>query len=522
MTGVAVSNHADRLLPRGWIGFSIYTLFVIAAFTALPDVALQPGAEEFILVIGVLAIWRYGWAGINFIRSWWYRKAVFVRWRAEADENVDALMPSQIYLLITGFRIDAETMSRTVRAAIGEAVDSGVETTIVASIVELGDEFLFETLFEACDPPDRVKLRIVRIPGTGKRDGLAQGFRAISRDMPSPDAVVAVIDGDSVLMPGTLRKCVPFFKLRPDCGALTTDEICEVRGSALMKHWHNLRFAQRQILMGSIALSKRVMTLTGRMSMFRAEIVTNPDFINHMTSDSLSHWRLGEFKFLTGDDKSSLYWIMKEGWEQIYVPDALVLTLEDPPAHNFVGASSQLMFRWFGNMLRTNGRILKLGPWQMPFFVWWAFLDQRISMWTTLTGPVFALMFSVAYSPVWAVYYLVWVSFIRWVQTLMILSARDEISWTYPFLLYYGQIYGSLLKTWVLFRLDVQSWTRQKTKLRRDLTRGEYLWNRWTSHAVHATALLVFVALIGILSGTLDLPDSALRMASEIKIPLTG
>lgn len=30
------------------------------------------------------------------------------------------------------------------------------------------------------NPPDRVSLDFVRIPGTGKRDGLAYGFRAIS------------------------------------------------------------------------------------------------------------------------------------------------------------------------------------------------------------------------------------------------------------------------------------------------------------------------------------------------------
>ena len=44
-----------------------------------------------------------------------------------------------------------------------------------------------------------------------------------------------------------------------------------------MSEWHKLRFAQRHINMCSMALSKRVLTMTGRMSVFRATVVTDPD-----------------------------------------------------------------------------------------------------------------------------------------------------------------------------------------------------------------------------------------------------
>lgn len=69
------------------------------------------------------------------------------------------------------------------------------------------------------NPPDRVSLDFVRIPGTGKRDGLAYGFRAISRHLPDDDAVVAVIDGDTVLDHGVVKKTVPWFKLFPTSAA---------------------------------------------------------------------------------------------------------------------------------------------------------------------------------------------------------------------------------------------------------------------------------------------------------------
>jgi glycosyltransferase Alg8 len=496
---------------EGTAGFAVFTLVLGGAFLALPPVVYDPESELFLLSIGTLALWRYSWAGLNFLRSVIYRRVVFPGWRDIADENTESLMPSKIYLLITGFRIEADTISRTARAAISEAANCGVPVTIVASIVELGDEFLFRTVFESLNPPPHIDIRIVRISGTGKRDGLAQGFRAISRDIPPQDAIVAVIDGDSVLEPGVIRKCAPFFKLRPNLGALTTDEVCEVKGSFLMQKWHDLRFAQRHILMSSLSLSKRLMTLTGRMSMFRAGIITNPDFINHMTGDYLDHWRLGRFRFLTGDDKSSLYWALARGYEQIYVPDAVVTTLEEPPSKNFIPASTRLMLRWFGNMLRTNARVLKLGPERMPLFVWWAFVDQRLSMWTTLAGPVFAGMLTTIYGPIIIAYYFVWVAFIRWIMTLMVWTARPKVSWLYPFLLYYNQIYGSLIKTWVLFRLDRQSWTRQKTRMERGLSLPESLWNSFSSHALHATAIVLFVCVIGLATGALEVPDTPWR-----------
>ncbi len=417
-------------------------------------------------------------------------------------------MPSKIYLLITSFRIDTETTARVVHAAIEDAIECGVPTTIVASLVELGDELLYKDIFKSINPPEHIKLKIVRIAGTGKRDALAQGFRSISRDCPPADSVMAVIDGDTVVLKGTLRKCAPFFRTHPNLGALTTDELSEVHGTKTMQLWHNLRFAQRQILMSSISLSRRVMTLTGRMSMYRTDVVTHPDFINHTTNDYLDHWRLGRFKFLTGDDKSSLYWVLKQGYEQIYIPDVKVLTIEEPPEINFVAASTQLMVRWYGNMLRTNMRVLKLGPFHMPLFAWWAFVDQRLSMWTSLAGPVFAFFLTLEYGAPILLIYFVWIALIRLIMTLMLLNARKETHWSYPFLLYYGQVYGALIKTYVMFRLDRQKWTRQKTKLKHNISDWENLWRRTSSRLVHITSIVCFISVIGFASGVFNFPNT--------------
>ncbi len=494
-------------MTSGIIGYSFYTLALLMAAALLQNTSVEPIPMQLAAIIGIMGVWRYSWGIVHFCRSLIYRRIVFPHIREQAEAGGVHLMPPHVYLLLTSFRIDAATSLGVYRSTIREAIDSGISSTIIASIVELADEFLIKELFLQENPPAHVRLQFVRIPGTGKRDGLAQGFRTISRNMPEPGSLVAVIDGDSALEKGLIRKCVPFFSMMPKLGALTTDEDCDVEGSRIMTAWHRLRFAQRHILMSSIALSCKVLTLTGRMSMFRAEIVTDAGFIRHIEEDSIEHWRLGHFKFLTGDDKSTWYWVLQKGYDMLYVPDVLVRTIEHPPSESFFKATSILMLRWFGNMLRTNGRALSLGPAHTGLFMWWCIMDQRISMWTSLTGPAFTIFLSLKYSWAFVLVYIVWIGFTRWIMTLMLLSARPTISWYYPFLMYYNQVWGSCIKTYAFFRLDRQSWTRQKTRLSRDLTGGQRMLLNGSSLMLHGVALMGFTAVVGLLAGVLKMPS---------------
>jgi glycosyltransferase Alg8 len=187
----------------------------------------------------------------------------------------------------------------------------------------------------------------------------------------------------------------------------------------------------------------------------------------------------------------------------LYVPDVKIHTVEHPPSDNFLKASTQLMFRWFGNMLRTNERALDVPPHITGFFTWWCLLDQRISMWTSLSGPVFVTMLCLKYSLSFLWVYLVWIGFTRLIMTLMLLTTRTQTSWMYPFLLYYNQIYGSFIKTYVFFRLDRQSWTRQKTKLVSGQSVLDQKLNGFMSGTLHVLSLLVFIILIGMMAGVI-------------------
>jgi glycosyltransferase Alg8 len=490
-----------------WSGHFLYVLCLLAAALAAPSYIWDPSHAQFFFLIGTLATWRYSWAAVNWIRFLIYTRMRFPRWRQEMEAMGEEGMPSHVYLLVTSFRIGTETTRRVYESVMREAIHYNRPCTIVVSIVERADEILIKRLFESLTPPEHIKLSVVRIGGTGKRDALACGFRAISMNRPAPDAVVAVIDGDSMLAPGTIAQCVPLFKYMPGLGALTTDELCEVEGRWIFREWYNMRFAQRHVFMSSVSMSRRVLTLTGRMSMMRADIVTQPEFIRQVELDWVDHWRLGRFKFLTGDDKSSWFYILRHGYPMLYVPDVKVVTIETPPDPSFVNSSVVLMRRWFGNMLRTNSRAIRLGIRPMGFFPWISIIDQRISMWTSLTGPIMAILATFFITPLAIFYYLLWIAFTRYIITISLLAARSYVTAWYPLLMYYNQLVGSIIKTFVLFRLDKQKWTRQNTTLSSNRSSFSERLVAFGSAYMHMVSITLFITVLAVVTNVISMPD---------------
>ena len=477
-------------------GWTLYLTFLGVLALCVPSEVFVPGSENFIFLIGAVGIWRYGVGMLHFVRGMFFLKWVYPRVSKKVQAMGDATDPSHVFLMVTSFRIDAFSTAEVYDSIIQEAIDCGWPTTIVCSIVEYSDEVIMRTLWSKRNPPSRINLKIVRIPGTGKRDGLAYGFRAISRFVPDERAIVAVVDGDTVLNSGVVRKTASYFGYFPKLGALTTNEFCEVRGSYVMSQWHKLRFAQRHLNMCSMALSNRVLTLTGRMSVFRASVVTDPRFIADVEHDSLDHWRLGTFKFLTGDDKSSWYSLMRMGYDTWYVPDASINTIEHPPDKNFLRASKKLMFRWYGNSLRQNSRATKLGMSRLGWFTYYVLWDQRMSMWTSLLGLLAATLGAIKYSFSYLLIYFLWIGLTRLLLTLLLKASGHSIGPAYPLLLYYNQILGSLMKIFVFFRLDQQSWTRQNTKLNLGHGGFQRWFNSWSAKAFTFSSASIFVAIV--------------------------
>ena len=154
---------------------------------------------------------------------------------------------------------------------------------------------------------------------------------------------------------------------------------------------------------------------------------------------------------------------MRLGYDTFYVPDAAINTVEHPPEKSFIKASRKLMFRWYGNNLRQNSRALRLGMGRLGAFTSLVLFDQRVSMWTCILGLCVAIIASIKYSVMYLLIYLLWIGTTRLILTLLLMLSGHRIGPAYPALLYYNQIVGALVKIYVFFRLDQQSWTRQNT-----------------------------------------------------------
>jgi len=108
------------------------------------------------------------------------------------------------------------------------------------------------------------------------------------------------------------------------------------------------------------------------------------------------------------------------------------------------------------------------------------------------------LMSALLVSPLVLPLYLAWVMFTRYIYCCLLTTFRPAFPITYPFLLYFGQIGGALVKTFVLFRLDRQKWTRQSTARRaRPASASERLKNLSSTY-VHllASSWLLLAALM--------------------------
>lgn len=486
-------------------GHILYLLAIAALALCVPNSPFDNYSGA-LITVGTIGLWRYGWAATNIVRAMYYQKVAYPRRRAAAEAEYQRRgKRNHAFFLVTTYKIPAEISARVYRSVFEAAYRAKGGASVIASIVDESDRRLIRQVMtsvmaEQGAGAPAVHLQIDKIPGTGKRDALATSLRSIAALNPGRDDVILLVDGDSCVPVDVVDRSIPFFT-DPAVGAVTTDERSETQGSRLFRDWFELRFAQRHVMMSSMSLSERVLTLTGRMSVFRASLATETGFMDMVRNDYIDHWRLGRVQFLTGDDKSTWFWLLKRGYKMLYLPDVLTTAIETQPKPGFFQSAGVLMIRWFGNMLRTNGRALSLGPSRIGSFTWWSILDQAVSIWTTLAGPASVLLAAVFVSAWILPVYLSWVMLTRYVACTIIMGARGRsFPISYPFLLYFSQIGGAFIKSFVLFRLDRQKWTRQTTEGRGAAQGIAQRWRAAGSTHMHALAvgwLVLGIAYIG-------------------------
>lgn len=483
---------------------AVYVVAVVSVLWGLPDRAWSFSSHS-VVAVTLFGLWRYSWQLLHCYRSYRYRKSVFPSLRAAADAVANP-MPKRLYIMIPSYKEEYRVSRMVFQALVREVRELPCDVFFVVS-VSGSDEAAFISRV-VNEEPGGGKLHLTFMyQKDGKRMAMGHALRAIARDynglggwhVDSDNDLVVFMDGDTLLLPDTLKKCLPFFKSNPRLGALTTDNLPLQEGEdSIFKDWYALKFIQRHHLFNSHSMSKRVLTVTGRFSIYKASVVLTEEFIRFVEADHLQSWMFGRIRFLMGDDKSTWFYLLKNGYEMFYVPDAPVVAIE-ARQERFIATSISLMTRWYGNMLRNNARAIQLGPKPMGRFIWWCIIDQRLTVWTPLVGPSSALMLAIFASPYYLVYYCCWVVVTRLTLFWAYVLQGFELRIPHLPLMLYNQWVGAAIKIFSVYNLDVQVW--QKTKSAKQKAGGQNLGMHEVRSYFKKWMIAVNVLLLLFLSG---------------------
>ena len=453
--------------------------------------------HRMIVLFAAIGLWRYSWWFLNLIRALIYEFFTFPKLRKQANTLYKSgWKPPHIYFVIASYKEQKETTEALLECMLRECRSLGVPATLYLS-ADPQDEKIVRHYVQKYVGDTAFQVVAIRQTLPDKRIALGQCLRSLSRHGVIQDAPIILMDGDALMTEGTLKKCVPFFHLNPNLHALTTDEKAIFHGPKWMAEMTELRFAQRHLMMQSHALSKRVLTLTGRLSMFRSQIITAPDFIDRLENDYIDHWLWGRFRFLSGDDKSTWYLLLKNKAEMLYVRDTMVYTVEHISGNGFQRTLQNLL-RWSGNMLRNNGRAIALGPQKVPLYIWWCLIDQKLVIWTSLVSPIAAILLTAKLGWSFLTIYLAWLGMTRIGISLFIFRYAGRIHLSFPFLIYILQISNAMIKIYILFRLPRQRWTNRTNSIAVQST-ADKLWGKHLMASyltvLYTSTLVIFLAL---------------------------
>lgn len=482
--------------------------------------------NETLITIGLFAGWRYGWQATHYVRALIYRFIVFPKLRRKAAEAArEGRYPEHIFFIIPSYNEEPWVSVESFFSIMSELNTIPSRATLIVSTGSDRDDAVISATHHSHPARHKVELVLQR-QRRGKRIAMGHALRAVARryhdrGLDAGSSVTVFMDGDSYLEPGIFARTLPLFCLDDRLGALTTNELAYINTrSQWYKDWFNLKFGQRHILFQSHSLSRKVLTLTGRFSIFRSSIVVREDFIRMIENDILTHPLHGKFRFLMGDDKSSWFYLLKERWDMLYIPDAICYSLESRDAR-FVDLSTSLPYRWYGNTLRNNSRSLALGWRTTGLFIWVCILDQRISMWTSLVGLTGAVILATFKNFVYLPIFIAWILIVRTLQMTVIGFNGHPVSiLTIPIMLY-NQWVGSIIKIRAFFHLSDQKWSKGKTKQSAtgDSIPIPHILARWMPRLLMGLSFAAFVFVLLVTEQVLTLPSSrALQAATNFPV----
>jgi len=456
----------DRLLvlkkvdftDKNIVLFLVYSVLLFILIIETPNKLFYIKEHFYIVsIFGFIGVYRFSLWLVHLVRAQIYEKITYSGIRKKADIlSENQWKPERLYFMMVSYAEDSKILYNSIKSIIQEARNFDLPATICMGSACFHDEKVASDVISTIPYGDRVKVIFVRQDSPNKRLQIGRAIRALVRQGIKDNDPVVFMDGDTIIKPGCLRKCLPVFRLEPNVHGLTTNEKAIVTNSSFLSNILSLRFAIRNFHMNSLALSKRVLCLTGRFSIFRAGQISQEDFIFRVENDYIDDWFWKRIPFLSGDDKSTWYTLLKKGAEMLYIPDAYIYSVEKSSKNSLLEYIENLK-RWSGNMLRNNGRALALGTKKIGFFPWLILLDQRISMWTAIISP--AIIVLTMFRDIQLTYMVViWVLFVKYMQSLLIFYYGGKINYTYPIIYYLHQFLNGVVKIYMLFHLRLQRW----------------------------------------------------------------
>ncbi|MEA1920866.1 MAG: glycosyltransferase [Campylobacterota bacterium] len=476
-------------------------------------------SNELIISIALIGIWRYSLMIINYIRAAiyaWNIHPKYIQRIQKLDKN--KRYPKHLYFIIPTYKEDAWVTVEVFQALFSDINNISIDATVIVSTGSDYDDSIIRNIYDSYPNTDKIHLVLQR-QDSGKRIAMGHALRSVSRSHNNinEDSITIFMDGDTYLPLGTLENSLPFFAIEKNVGAVTTNEIAYINSkSRWYKDWFNLKFGQRHILFQSQSVSKRVLTLTGRFSIFRTSAIVTEDFISMIEHDIIIDASYGKFRFLMGDDKSSWYNLMKNGWEMLYLPDVLIYSLESRDG-DFLDVSQSLPYRWYGNTLRNNKRARSLK--NQPLFIKYLFWDQLALMWTSLVGITAAVFLSIFVNVIYLPLYFSWVLLVRVIQMCIVAYTGHQVSMRTVPLMLYSQWIGSVIKIKAFFHLSDQKWSKNGTEIQtanKDSALIEYAFAKYFSpYRMYLFVLLFIFSMLTLYTNILSIPSIGL-IASEI------
>jgi len=152
--------------------------------------------------------------------------------------------PPGLYILVTSYRMPQELNAAVYSRLLEEVASYGIPAFVVACVTDPADVDVIGTIIaRRSNLPEGTTLHFMMQTGKGKRVAMAGALRAIIQRQPPPGSQVVLMDGDTLLGPGSLAKTCSTLAAMPKVGAVTTDNIPLVKGDVITREWYRVRLA---------------------------------------------------------------------------------------------------------------------------------------------------------------------------------------------------------------------------------------------------------------------------------------